>query len=526
MEGIFVLLGLAAVAAVLLGPAAFFLILNARRRIALLEAQRDAAITRIRKLERAVVVALEATIPPAPEARADVPTAAPPTAPAMESQEPDAAPGPWGAPVKDQAPEAPRLPPVVQAALLAGAAARDARVSPARAAAELDGAAPDETPPVFAQDNDLAKAVARTVRSYQRGGLEEAFGTRWAVWVGGVALAFGALLLVRYTIEQGFFGPGVRILMGAILAAALIAAGEFLRRQESRASADKFAVSIPAALTAAGTVAAFGTIYAAHALYGFIGSGPALVLLGATGVGAMFAAALHGPALAGLGLAGAFATPLLVETHAPTAWPVVIYLAVVAAAAYALAQRRAWVWLALTAAAGGALWGAALIPGYETASQPEFFIAKIVHILLQSALAGWFLGHAPQAGARDEDIRVARAGSIALAVFALLGMGALVRAIESGQDVTVFAGAAAALALLPLVIAYLAPAVATAALGAGATSLAAILLWPMSHDAAAVPGFFHAYPPIHPGAFQLFALCASAAVTGVTALRLWRAAKA
>src|SRR5262249_7485097 len=33
--------------------------------------------------------------------------------------------------------------------------------------------------------------------------LEERLGTRWAVWVGGFALAFGALLLVRHSIEQG-----------------------------------------------------------------------------------------------------------------------------------------------------------------------------------------------------------------------------------------------------------------------------------------------------------------------------------
>src|SRR5512135_1939132 len=40
---------------------------------------------------------------------------------------------------------------------------------------------------------------------------EERFGTRWVVWVGGVALALGGIFLVRYTIQQGLIGPGVRI---------------------------------------------------------------------------------------------------------------------------------------------------------------------------------------------------------------------------------------------------------------------------------------------------------------------------
>ena len=38
-------------------------------------------------------------------------------------------------------------------------------------------------------------------------GLEERFGTRWVVWVGGVALALGGIFLVKYTIEAGLIGP-------------------------------------------------------------------------------------------------------------------------------------------------------------------------------------------------------------------------------------------------------------------------------------------------------------------------------
>ncbi len=41
--------------------------------------------------------------------------------------------------------------------------------------------------------------------------LEEALGTRWAVWVGGAAVALGALLMVRHSIEQGWFGPEARL---------------------------------------------------------------------------------------------------------------------------------------------------------------------------------------------------------------------------------------------------------------------------------------------------------------------------
>ena len=50
-------------------------------------------------------------------------------------------------------------------------------------------------------------------------GFEERFGTRWTVWVGGIALALGGIFLVRYSIEQGLIGPGLRIVFGALLAA-------------------------------------------------------------------------------------------------------------------------------------------------------------------------------------------------------------------------------------------------------------------------------------------------------------------
>ena len=92
-------------------------------------------------------------------------------------------------------------------------------------------------------------------------GFEERFGTRWTVWVGGVALAFGGFFLVRYSIEQGWFGPGMRIVLGALLALALIAAGEWARRKENLSGIGGVpAAHIPSILTAAGTAVAYADI--------------------------------------------------------------------------------------------------------------------------------------------------------------------------------------------------------------------------------------------------------------------------
>src|SRR5271169_184197 len=42
----------------------------------------------------------------------------------------------------------------------------------------------------------------------RRRSFEEKLGAHWSVWIGGVALALGVVLLVRFSIEHDFFGPG------------------------------------------------------------------------------------------------------------------------------------------------------------------------------------------------------------------------------------------------------------------------------------------------------------------------------
>uniref|UniRef100_UPI00177DBBA3 DUF2339 domain-containing protein n=1 Tax=Mesorhizobium mediterraneum TaxID=43617 RepID=UPI00177DBBA3 len=70
-----------------------------------------------------------------------------------------------------------------------------------------------------------SQPAAATAKATQKPDIETALGTRWAVWVGGIALALGGLFLIRYTIEAGIFGPGVRLSMAAMLGLVLVAVG-------------------------------------------------------------------------------------------------------------------------------------------------------------------------------------------------------------------------------------------------------------------------------------------------------------
>jgi len=281
------------------------------------------------------------------------------------------------------------------------------------------------------------------------------------------------------------------------------------------------AAHVPSILTAAGTASAFGTAYAAYALYGFIGPAAAFILLGCIGVATMLAAALHGPALAGLGLAGSLIVPLLVSSGARNPWPLVIYLAAVAAAAYALARLRRWLWLASAVVAGAFLWGAVLLtqvgdPAGDWAS------ALFVHVALQLGLAAVFMALEPHLATPDHEAVPDWIATAALAALSVLAILALAGARHDGQW-TLFA--VAAMAGLALTAWRSAPAAGAAAL-AGAVALGAIAAWPGLKAppdprllAPAVAEVLRL--PDNVSTFLVFAAMSTLAIAALAALRLW-----
>lgn len=194
-----------------------------------------------------------------------------------------------------------------------------------------------------------------------RASLEETIGAQWSVWVGAIALAIGAVFLIRFSIETGMFTPALRLGLAALLGLIALAGGEWLRRRDdlwsgvdidkaSRASSPETSVEkayiqkayIPGVLTGIGVFTWLGVIYAAHAIYGFIGPAPTFLLLGLTSLMGLAFGLLHGPKMAALGLLAALMTPLLVDTSAPNFPALYGYLGLIGGAALTLAQTRRW----------------------------------------------------------------------------------------------------------------------------------------------------------------------------------------
>ena len=303
---------------------------------------------------------------------------------------------------------------------------------------------------------------------------EERFGTRWVVWVGGIALALGGIFLVRYAIEQDLIGPRVRIMLGALFALALVIAGEWQRRSERALALPSLPTAdIPAILTAAGTTVAYATVYAAYALYGFLPPPIAFVLLGAVALLCLAAALLHGPALAGLGIVGAYLAPMLVASTEPDYWALYIYITIVNAAAFAMARYRLWRWLALTALVLGAAW---VLPGIDAGPGTVTALgAHVFHAIAGFALLAIFLVCGLFYGPPAAPDRIDYVSSFALCVYLLV---ATILVLASGHD-TAALGAFVILTIATVAIAWSTEA-ATAAVPVTALFAAAV----MAHWAA------------------------------------------
>ena len=263
-------------------------------------------------------------------------------------------------------------------------ATEEALPAAALEAAETSEAQGPATPEV------LQPAAEPQAEAARRPDIETALGTRWAVWVGGLALAFGAVFLIRYSIESGLFGPAARLTLAGLLGLVLVGGGEFIRRTGYRVPVEGGANAyIPAILTAAGAFTLFGTIYAAHGLYGFIGAGPAFVLLGIVGVATIAAALAHGQALAGLGLLGAMVTPALISSTAPNFWVLFGYLAVVLVSTAAVARIRRWTLLMGAGFVGTGLWTLLYLADAPAA---DLSIVLFISAVTLAALAFLWLG--------------------------------------------------------------------------------------------------------------------------------------
>jgi uncharacterized membrane protein len=331
----------------------------------------------------------------------------------------------------------------------------------------------------------ISSTPAAAANRPSRESLESYLGARWPVWVGGVALAFGGIFLVRYSIEAGLLGPETRLALAAAFGLLLVAVGEIVRRRALPAlSLTDNNAMIPGALTAAGAVTLSGAVFAAFAFYGFIGPGLAFALLALISFATIALSLLHGQALAGLGLLGSLVTPLLVSAENPNPQALFLFLGVIWIAVNAASRIRRWTVVPMLANNGTGLW--ALL--YATGA-PDGFDPMPVTLVLIVMIAGTGLlwpgsAYSDVKGQDRPGMRrlLLRAPlKITLSLSAMTALPALMMALRQADEgaMVVFAGAAvlATLAALGSARVYAAWPVLTAAASSVFAILISALIW-------------------------------------------------
>ncbi len=222
------------------------------------------------------------------------------------------------------------------------------------AAAATDG------PEIVAEPAALAEAALEApeetaVREEPRetlGGLfERLVAGKLLIWLGGIALVLAAIFLIRYSIEVGLITPAARMAGAGVFGLLLLGAGEW-----ARAGRLKDDPRIAQALVGAGVAVLYATVYGSQILYALIDSGTAFAGMSAVTVAALVLSLRHGAPTAVMGLVGGFLTPVLVGSQNQSAAPLLVYLALLDIALFALAWRRGWTWLAAAATLLSFVW--------------------------------------------------------------------------------------------------------------------------------------------------------------------------
>jgi uncharacterized membrane protein len=180
-----------------------------------------------------------------------------------------------------------------------------------------------------------------------KAGWEQRLGARAFLWIGAITLALAAVFLVRYSIEEGYLSPEIRVILAALFGFALIGGAEKVRRRDDR---------VAQALAAAGVAALYGALFAAVALYEMIskvaaGGGAAALTAFAIGLSLR-----HGMLVASLAFVGGFVSPAIIGSDPPNTPVLFGYLLAIAAGTLSVIRARGWWPLGWGVLAGSAIW--------------------------------------------------------------------------------------------------------------------------------------------------------------------------
>ncbi|MEM9346409.1 MAG: DUF2339 domain-containing protein [Planctomycetota bacterium] len=166
--------------------------------------------------------------------------------------------------------------------------------------------------------------------------VEEILAGKVFVWIGAIALVLTAAFLLKIGFEENIITEPVRVIAAGIFGVVLWCVGEWARSRVGL---------IAQALCGAAVAVLYATVLAGHSLYGLFGANGELIAFSmmavVTGV-AITLSLRHGPAVAILGMLGGFMLPpLLVQDYGPSTG-MILYLLAIEIGVLAVTGKRGW----------------------------------------------------------------------------------------------------------------------------------------------------------------------------------------
>jgi hypothetical protein len=223
---------------------------------------------------------------------------------------------------------------------------------------------------------------------------ERLFGGRVLAWIGGFATLLGIVFLMRSAVDSSWFTEEVRVLLAAFGSLSLLGLGVWLHERKGRLEVARVAVAVAIPGLFATTVVAAQVYDLISPILGL----EAAALIGVIGVA--IAVRWSSMLVAGVGMLGALAAPMLVGTAGEGGSIAFVAIALAAGVGILLWQR--WNWLALAAFAVSApqlvSWiyksGFITFEGTSVPSEPSLLILAVLSgfwVLYAAAAFGYEL---------------------------------------------------------------------------------------------------------------------------------------
>src|SRR6266480_742408 len=211
-------------------------------------------------------------------------------------------------------------------------------------------ASKESEPPPIPQELIDAKARQAAIPVRPPIDWEQFMGAKLFAWIGGLALFLGVAFFVKYSFEHNLIPPEVRVAIGFAVGLVLVVGGLALKRKENEVTAQT--------LCATGILILYAVTFACRSFYhfAFFGLIPTFILMTLiTAVAFLLAVRLNAIAVAVLGMAGGFLTPILLSTGQDNPFALFGYIALLDIGLLMVARKKEWSALPILGAIGTVL---------------------------------------------------------------------------------------------------------------------------------------------------------------------------